>query len=130
MPTARSKAGMPTLEANMATISRDNPVCTLVNVFTVTPEHQEHLLEVLDTATREVMQHLPGFVSANLHRSLDGTHVVNYAQWTSREAFEAMLRNPEAQVHMAQALSLASAEPHLYEVYATFDAPATPGPES
>lgn len=114
----------------MATISRDNPVCTLVNVFTVAPEHQEHLLEVLDTATREVMQRLPGFVSANLHRSLDGTHVVNYAQWTSREAFEAMVRNPEAQVHMAQAQSLASAEPYLYEVYATFDAPAVSGPES
>jgi quinol monooxygenase YgiN len=109
----------------MATISRDNDVCTLINVFTVAPENQERLLEVLDVATREVMQYLPGFVSANLHRSLDGEHVVNYAQWASREAFETMLRHPDTQAHMAAALRLASAEPRLYEVAATFDAPAS-----
>jgi quinol monooxygenase YgiN len=115
-----------TLEDSMATISRDNDVCTLVNVFIVAPENQERLLQVLDVATRQVMQYLPGFVSANLHRSVDGMHVINYAQWASRESFEAMLRQPEAQSHMAEAMRLASAEPHLYEVYATFDAPIAP----
>jgi hypothetical protein len=24
---------------------------------------------------------VPGFISANLHTSLDGTRVINYAQW-------------------------------------------------
>jgi quinol monooxygenase YgiN len=117
---------VPALEVSMATISRDNAVCTLINIFTVAPENLERLLEVLDVATREVMQHLPGFVSANLHRSLDGTRVVNYAQWTTREAFEAMLQHPAAQRHMAEALRLASAEPRLYEVSATFEAPSSP----
>lgn len=31
-------------------------------------------------------------------RSLDGTKVVNYAQWASREAFQAMLRHPQAEI--------------------------------
>jgi heme-degrading monooxygenase HmoA len=63
------------------------------------------------------MRGLPGFVSANLHKSLDGTKVANYAQWRSREAFEAMLEDPEAIVHMREAVEIAEKfEPHLYAV--------------
>ncbi len=36
-----------------------------------------------------------GFISANIQRSLDGTAVVNYAQWKSKDAFEKMLNNPK-----------------------------------
>lgn len=63
------------------------------------------------------MNRLPGYVSANIHRSLDGTRVVNYAQWRRVEDFEAMLRDPTAREHMGAAQDLAvSVEPHLYEV--------------
>jgi hypothetical protein len=42
---------------------------------------------------------------------------VNYAQWESKEAFEKMLRNPKAVVHMNEVLSIAkSVEGSLYEV--------------
>ncbi|HYY45753.1 MAG TPA: antibiotic biosynthesis monooxygenase family protein [Candidatus Angelobacter sp.] len=92
------------------------PIVTLINVFTVTPENQERLIQVLDDATEAVMRKLPGFISANIHRSLDGTRVTNYAQWESRRAFEAMLADPAARPHMQAAAALASYEPHLYEV--------------
>src|SRR3712207_2415122 len=97
----------------MTTISTQQDVVTLINVFTVAPEDQQGLVE----ATESVMNGLPGFVSANLHASLDGTKVTNYAQWRSREDFEAMLQNPEAMVHMREAARIAERfEPHLYEV--------------
>ena len=92
------------------------PVVTLINVFTVAPEQQEELVALLDRATEEVMRRLPGFVSANIHRSLDGTKVANYAQWASREAFEAMLREPRAREHMGAAARMAAFEPARYEV--------------
>ena len=57
------------------------------------------------------MKCLPGFVSANIHKSLDGTHVVNYGQWRSKEDFEAMLNNPEAAPHMKAAGAIAKFEP-------------------
>ena len=76
---------------------RDASPVILVNVFTVKPEDQQRLLEHWQRATDEVIRHLPGFLSATIHRSLDGTKVVNYAQWETREAFNAMLRNPERQ---------------------------------
>jgi quinol monooxygenase YgiN len=66
-------------------ISADNELITLINVFSVEPRNQDKLIKILETATEEVMQHIPGFISANIHRSLDGVRVVNYAQWKSKE---------------------------------------------
>ena len=101
----------------MTTISTERDVVTLFNVFTVKPEEQQRLVDVLAEATESVMKGLPGFVSANLHKSLDGTKVVNYAQWRRREDFEAMLENPEAAPHMREAARIAEKyEPDLYEV--------------
>jgi len=54
--------------------------------------------------------------TANIHRSLDGTKVVNYVQWKKIQAFEDMLQNPEAQIHMNESLSVSQPEPHLYKV--------------
>jgi len=101
----------------MVTISKDNDVVTLINVFTVRPEHQQRLVDVLVNATQTVMRNQPGYVSANIHKSLDGTRVTNYAQWRSREAFEAMFANPQAIEHMQEAERITEKfEPHLYEV--------------
>jgi heme-degrading monooxygenase HmoA len=66
------------------------------------------------------MWYLPGFVSANLHQSLGGVRVVNYAQWKSKEDFENMLQNSEARKHMNEALSVPSLEPHLYQVVSVY----------
>ena len=101
----------------MTKIAVDNNVVTLINVFTVRPEQQQLLVDLLVEATEAVMKYQPGYVSANIHKSLDGTRVTNYAQWRSREAFEAMLKDSEANVHMQGAARIAEKfEPHLYKV--------------
>jgi len=63
-----------------------------------------------------VMRHLPGFVSANVHRSLDGTKVVNYAQWESQDAFTAMLRHPDAVPYLTELGEIGTPVPVLCEV--------------
>lgn len=99
------------------TITTGAPVATLINVFTVRPEHQRELAEILTKATQEVMQYIPGFVAANIHTSDDGARVVNYAQWESAGAYEAMFANPTAKEHMGRAADLAeSFDAHLYTV--------------
>lgn len=50
-----------------------------------------------------------------IHKSYDGTQVVNYAQWQSRAAFEAATQNPAARPHMAAA-AIAEFNPILCEV--------------
>jgi heme-degrading monooxygenase HmoA len=62
------------------------------------------------------MSQLEGFISANLHKSLDGTKVVNYAQWKSKEAFEKMLKNPTAITQMNDAFLIEKVDGSLYEV--------------
>ncbi|MCI2418496.1 antibiotic biosynthesis monooxygenase [Saccharopolyspora sp. K220] len=100
----------------VTTIEPGAPVMTLINIFTVAPERQQELVDLLDNATEEVMRHRPGFVSANIHASLDGTHVANYAQWRSEEDFKAMLADPVAQEHMRAAGAMAEFEPVVYRV--------------
>lgn len=100
----------------MATIEMGRDILTLINVFTVAPEKQEALVALLIEATEQTMRHLPGFISANIHKSYDGRRVVNYAQWRSRDDFDAMLKNQEAFPHMKRAAELAQFDPILCEV--------------
>lgn len=113
-----------------AVISGDQAVVTLVNVFTVDPARQHELVDVLSAATRDVICRQPGFVSASIHRSLDGTRVVNYAQWRNAEDLQAMLASPDCQPRLRQASALGHSEPALYEVSFTHQAPAGDSPEA
>jgi heme-degrading monooxygenase HmoA len=63
----------------MAKISRENKIITLINVFTVEKKDQQKLVDMLKEAT-EIIKRLPGFISTNIHNSLDGIRVINYAQ--------------------------------------------------
>jgi len=106
----------------MTTIKQHADYATLINVFTVDPDHAVELAAHLSAATDEVMRDQPGFRSANIHVSTDRTRVVNYAQWDSAECFQAMLANPATRQHMAQAAALAiSFDPHLYTVESVHD---------
>jgi heme-degrading monooxygenase HmoA len=98
------------------TIRTDDGLVTLINVFTVHPDDQQHLIDRWQKATDEVIRHVPGFISANIHRSLDGTKVVNYAQWESQEAFQAMLRDPQATPLLRELSEIAAPAPVLCEV--------------
>jgi quinol monooxygenase YgiN len=101
----------------MSAITAHANHATLINVFTVEPERARQLADLLTAATEDVMQHIDGFISANIHLSTDGTRVVNYAQWRNAAAFQAMLQDATAQRHMAQCAELANGyDPHLYTV--------------
>ncbi|HYJ56706.1 MAG TPA: antibiotic biosynthesis monooxygenase family protein [Mycobacterium sp.] len=101
----------------MPVIEQNSSHATLINVFTVEPDRAQELTDLLSHATAEVMQHLPGFRSASIHKSTDRTRVVNYAQWDSAASFFAMQADPAAREHMSAAAEIASAfDPHLYTV--------------
>ena len=99
-----------------STIQAGAQLVTLINVFTVDRANQQRLIDRWQQATDDVIRHMPGFISANLHRSLDGTRVVNYAQWESQEAFRAMLRDPIVRPLLIELAEIAGTEPLLCEV--------------
>lgn len=91
----------------MTTIDPDQDVMTLINVFRVDPSRCDELVALLTTATTDTLADLPGFVSANIHRSDDKATVVNYAQWTSRADYRAALENPAVLPHLQEAAGVA-----------------------
>lgn len=106
----------------MTTIVVGSQVVTSITFFTVEPENQQQLVELVVRAVQEVVRKQPGFLSANIHRSLDQTQVVSYSQWENRHAFNDMLQHTTFIPYLQQVLKLATMEPHLYEVVAVVNA--------
>ena len=105
-----------------ARIRANAEVVTLINVFTVDPVNQPRLVELWQQATDEVMCYQPGFISASIHRSYDGTKVINYAQWEDREAFTAIFQDPEASAHLTKLAEIGTPNPVLCEVVSVHQA--------
>jgi quinol monooxygenase YgiN len=104
----------------MNDISTHNKPVTLINVFTVDPQNQQRLIELLTRATEVSVRHAPGFIAANLHRSFDGTKVTMVAQWRSAEDYQAMRSDPAPLPFLQEALTMATFAPGMYEVVQTF----------
>jgi len=92
---------------------------TLINVYDVAPERQGELVDLLGEVTEAEIRTRPGFISVCIHKSLDGTRVINYAQWASKVHFDQMLKDPAAQAQFKRLASVAKGvAPVLYEVAA------------
>lgn len=104
----------------MTTISKENNYLTLINIFTVVPENQQKLIELLISATESSVRKIAGFISSSLHKSLDGTKVTMYAQWKSIEDYQNMRNNSTASPYLEEALKIATFDMGMYEVVETF----------
>ncbi|MEU8174457.1 antibiotic biosynthesis monooxygenase [Microbispora hainanensis] len=91
-------------------------LATFINVFDVDPSQQQELIAILDEGAEKVMRHRPGFISVNILASLDGSRVVNLAQWRSPDDIKATAGDPEAQVFAKRAAEIAKAVPQAYKV--------------
>jgi heme-degrading monooxygenase HmoA len=95
-------------------ISRESNLVTVINVFETKPEQQQELIDQWIRLAEEVKRE-PGFIGAALHRSADGTRVINYAQWRSEADYSSFVKKYSEQ--FATHLQFASrVDPHLYDV--------------
>ncbi len=104
----------------MSIIEANKGIIIQINVFTVAPENVQPLIDLLVEAANSVKD-VPGWLSANIHRSLDGTRVVNYAQCESHEAWEAVMEKLKAGNFLERNKKLGEAHPGLYEVVYTLE---------
>jgi quinol monooxygenase YgiN len=104
----------------MSAVSPLNDGLTVINVFTVSPENQGRLIELLTRATESTVRHVPGFISATLHQSLDGSKVTMYAKWRSWDDYQRMRENSTASPFLTEALTFSSFEPGFYRVVEVF----------
>jgi hypothetical protein len=104
-------------ETPQTTISAADGHLTLINTFTCPETRQNELVAAIEKAHAEIFLRQPGFISANIHASLDRTRVVNYVQWERVEDFDAAGAVPEVQEHVAEIMKIAeSADPRLFHV--------------
>lgn len=103
----------------MTTLDLENQLVTVIILFKVKDGQQAAVIEKVKELF-QVAKKQPGFVSANLHRSLDGLKVANYAQWKNEAALETFRNLPETQALAAPLQDLVEeVDSHLYEIVAS-----------
>jgi quinol monooxygenase YgiN len=102
-----------TKETNMATIHADKQVITQINVFEVDPGNQDALTELLTEAIQRISGE-PGWISASVHKSLDGTRVTNYAQAADHAAWKRIVARLQGEGFFERFQRLSKPNPCLY----------------
>lgn len=97
----------------MATIHADEQVITQINVFEVDAGNQDALAELLKEAIQRVSG-MPGWISASVHKSLDGTRVTNYAQAADHASWERIIARLQGEGFFARFQKLSKPNPCLY----------------
>jgi heme-degrading monooxygenase HmoA len=100
----------------MPDIQAKSGVVTQITTVKMSPDNQDEVLALMKERAR-FMSRQPGFVSVSLHRSEDGTHVVNYIQWADRDRLSAAHHSPEFRKRWPKFGELVrDVEPALYDV--------------
>ena len=109
----------------MATLAVNNEITTVIVIFSVESERQQELIDAIAEFVETVKQQ-PGFVSANIHKSIDGTKVANYAQWQSQADYQNFIDNAEVQKKAAKLREFTPPDIHVYEIVISESKEGTP----
>jgi 3-oxoacyl-[acyl-carrier protein] reductase len=100
-------------------LRKTNAICTQITTVKLPPGKQDQALNLMIERAR-FMATQPGFVSVNLHRSQDGSHLINYIQWTGPEKLKAAHQSPDFRKKWPQFGEMTDEiDPCLYEVVFT-----------
>jgi antibiotic biosynthesis monooxygenase (ABM) superfamily enzyme len=102
------------------TINANTEVVTQINVFTVPEGGQQALIDFLKEAAKFASA-TPGWLSASVHRSRDGTRVVNYAQSENLEAAQRIIDRLRKAGWLERNKILGEGHPGLYDVVFTLE---------
>ena len=78
-----------------ATIRTGSDIITLVNVFTVEPDNQQKLIQLLKEGTEAFFSKQPGFISSSVHAGKEGGRAINYSQWRSAGDIDNFRKDPK-----------------------------------
>jgi heme-degrading monooxygenase HmoA len=105
---------------SMPIIQANSPIVTQINVFTVPSGGQQALIDYLAQAAQAAKE-VEGWISASLHRSIDGTRVVNYAQSRDEDAARRVFEHLKRKGLIDGNKAYGEAHPGLYEVTFTLE---------
>jgi quinol monooxygenase YgiN len=96
-------------------VSRKGNLITLINVFETRPEQQQELIDHWIQFVDSVKNGEPRLIGAALHRSTDGTRVVNYAQWRSEGDLDNFVKKYRERMQALRPYTEGT-DAHVYEV--------------
>ena len=100
----------------MSEIRESNGICTQITTVKLPADKQDEVLKLM-VERAHFMARQPGFISVNLHRSKDGSHLVNYVQWTNPDKLAAAHHSAEFRKEWPRFGELVQeVEPCLYDV--------------
>ena len=101
-----------------SSIEAQTKILTVINMLIPKPEEQDKVVSLLQKGMNDTMQHQPGFISANIHKSLDSSHVLVYAQWKDSASLQDAVKLIESgkAPSMMEVFSIGNPEYHPYEV--------------
>jgi len=100
--------------SNILEIAEPSSVIAMINVLSTDPSRRDQLMDVWRRGAERFWEKMPGAVAAALHRSEDGMRLVNYAQWTSGEAWQQARQ--EAFDNRAGMHGFGTSDPRLYQL--------------
>lgn len=125
-PARRSflkKAGLLSLSFSLPTLARSrkmpgetieihtgNRLTVLVTIFTVQPDNEQRLIDLIEEGTSAIFSKQPGYISCSVHRGTDAKHLVLYGQWESPQSIDAFRKAPEIGEYTKKILQLATFE--------------------
>ena len=90
--------------------------------FKTTRQNAQPLIDAILETTENMKRSPPkGFLSARLHRSQDGTRVVNYAQWRSPDDYHAFLAERTIDDRSKRIGELAEVDFNIYDTVFLLD---------
>src|SRR5262245_42117868 len=100
----------------MSATAQPNRPVTQITFVEPGPGQQDEALALM-TERAEFMARQPGFISIQLHRSLDGKRIINYIQWKNIELLHRAHESPEFRKEWTRFDHLTDQiDPHLYEL--------------
>ncbi|GAA4271810.1 antibiotic biosynthesis monooxygenase family protein [Aquimarina gracilis] len=101
-----------------AIINADHEILTVINVITPKEGQQEKIIKLLNKGMTETMRYQKGFISANIHKSLDSEHVIVYAQWKDSVSLQEAVKLIETgkAPNMLEVFSNSTPDYHPYDV--------------
>ena len=110
----------------MATLDLGHKLLTVIVLFRVKEGRQADVINKVKELF-VIAKQQPGFVSANLHRSLDGVKVANYAQWEDEASLESFRQLSEVQNLIPSLQGLVEEmDSHRYEIVTSESKVGTP----
>ncbi|NLP85497.1 antibiotic biosynthesis monooxygenase [Microbacterium sp. CFH 90308] len=95
---------------------------TFINVIDVDPSQQQEVIDILQEGTENVISRRPGFVSATILASADGSRVINVARWDSADDVKATQADPVAAEYAKRTAAIATPGPGIYTAVSEFGA--------